>query len=77
KAYELDFTSFYPSIIVNYNLSPETLDGGSKRGFLSGVIEPLLDLRLLTKGLKKVHPRYKGLDSVLKWMLVTSFGYTG
>jgi DNA polymerase I len=77
KAYELDFTSFYPSIIVNYNLSPETLDGAKRRGFLSSVIEPLFDLRLETKKLKKVDPKYKGLDSVLKWMLVTCFGYTG
>jgi DNA polymerase I len=77
KVYELDFTSFYPSIIVNYNLSPETLDCTDKKGFLSSVIEPLLDLRLETKKLKKVDPRYKGLDSVLKWMLVTCFGYTG
>jgi DNA polymerase I len=84
RAYELDFTSFYPSIIVNYNLSPETLrcsdgpaDGTERRGFLSGVIEPLLELRLTTKRLKKVDPGYRGLDSVLKWMLVTCFGYTG
>ncbi|KUK44341.1 MAG: DNA polymerase B [Methanothrix harundinacea] len=75
--YELDFTSFYPSIIVNYNLSPETLDGANRRGFLSAVIEPLLDLRLETKRLKKIDPKYKGLDSILKWMLVTCFGYTG
>jgi DNA polymerase I len=67
KAYELDFTSFYPSIIVNYNLSPETLDGSKRRGFLSAVIEKL----------KKIDPKYRGLDSVLKWMLVTCFGYTG
>jgi DNA polymerase I len=73
----LDFTSFYPSIIVNYNLSPETLDGAKRRGFLSSVVEPLLDLRLETKRLKKIDPRYNGLDSVLKWMLVTCFGYTG
>ena len=77
NVFELDFTSFYPSIIVNYNLSPETLDGSKRRGFLSSVIEPLLDLRLKTKKLKKVDPRYKGFDSVLKWMLVTCFGYTG
>ena len=77
KAFELDFTSFYPSIIVNYNLSPETLDGSKRKGFLSSVIKPLLDLRLKTKRLKKVDPRYKGFDSILKWMLVTCFGYTG
>jgi DNA polymerase I len=75
--HELDFTSFYPSIIVNYNLSPETLDGSKRRGFLSSVIEPLLDLRLKTKRLKKEDSRYKGFDSILKWMLVTCFGYTG
>ena len=77
KVHELDFTSFYPSIIVNYNLSPETLDGSKRRGFLSSVIEPLLDLRLKTKKLKKVDLRYNGFDSILKWMLVTCFGYTG
>lgn len=77
KVFELDFTSFYPSIIVNYNLSPETLGGAGKRGFLSSVIEPLLDLRLETKRLKKIDLKYGGLDSVLKWMLVTCFGYTG
>ena len=77
NVFELDFTSFYPSIIVNYNLSPETLDGSKRRGFLSSVIEPLLDLRLKTKKLKKVDPKYKGFDSILKWMLVTCFGYTG
>lgn len=77
RAYELDFTSFYPSIIVNYNLSPETFDGSERKGFLSSVIRPLLDLRLRTKRLKVVDSRYKGLDSLLKWMLVTCFGYTG
>jgi len=95
RAYELDFTSFYPSIIVNYNLSPETVGGSrpvgpgpggagpdgsggpARRGFLSEVIEPLLELRLKTKRLKKTEPRYGGLDSALKWMLVTCFGYTG
>jgi DNA polymerase I len=45
--------------------------------FLSAVNETLLDLRLETKKLKKVDPKYKGLDSVLKWMLVPCFGYTG
>ena len=90
RACELDFTSFYPSIIVNYHLSPETVGGSrpvgpgpggssgpARRGFLCEVIEPLLELRLKTKGLKKAEPRYAGLDSALKWMLVTCFGYTG
>ncbi len=84
--FQIDFTSMYPSIIVNYNLSPETLnatpkaeamDCNRKRGFLSSVLEPLLRLRIETKRQKKVDSRYKGLDSILKWMLVVSFGYTG
>ncbi|MBN1323177.1 MAG: DNA polymerase I [Methanotrichaceae archaeon] len=126
--FQIDFTSMYPSIIVNYNLSPETLDAASKaealaagsqgsgicrngldcggltlaygsaiggngiyggdmddkgpdwshrRGFLSSVLEPLLRLRIETKRQKKVDSSYRGLDSILKWMLVVSFGYTG
>ena len=74
---ELDFTSLYPSIIVKYNLSPETLEHPEKRGFLSDVLTSLLDLRIETKRRKKADPEYAGLDSILKWMLVTSFGYTG
>lgn len=74
---QLDFTSLYPSIIVKYNLSPETLDRPELDGFLSGVISPLLSLRIDVKGRKKSDPAYAGLDAVLKWMLVTCFGYTG
>jgi DNA polymerase I len=74
---QLDFTSLYPSIIVKYNLSPETLAHPEKAGFLSGVISPLLSLRIETKRRKKIDENYAGLDSILKWMLVTCFGYTG
>lgn len=74
---QLDFTSLYPSIIVKYNLSPETLDHPEREGFLSGVIAPLLSLRIEIKRRKKSDPAYVGLDAVLKWMLVTCFGYTG
>jgi DNA polymerase, archaea type len=77
KVHEIDFTSLYPSIIVKYNLSPETIEHPELRGFLSGVISPLLSLRIETKRLKKTNPDYAGIDSVLKWMLVTCFGYTG
>jgi len=34
-------------------------------------------LSIETKRLKKTNPDYAGRDSVLKWMLVTCFGYTG
>lgn len=73
---QIDFTSMYPAIIVKYNLSPESI-GNGKRGFLSTILEPLLNLRIKTKRLKKSDPEVAGIDSALKWMLVTCFGYTG
>jgi len=52
--------------------------GAVKRaGFLPIVLEPLLNLRISTKRKKKENPAYEGMDSILKWMLVTCFGYTG
>jgi len=77
KVHQIDFTSLYPSIIVKYNLSPETIEHPELRGFLSTVLSSLLKLRIETKRLKKTDPEYKGIDSILKWMLVTCFGYTG
>jgi DNA polymerase I len=77
KVSQLDFTSLYPSIIVKYNLSPETLEHPEKEGFLASVLSPLLSLRIETKRRKKADAKYAGLDSILKWMLVTCFGYTG
>ncbi|WFN35080.1 type B DNA-directed DNA polymerase [Methanogenium sp. S4BF] len=76
-ATQIDFTSFYPSIIVNYNISPETLADPKRPGFLPSVIAPLLDFRIAMKAKKHEDPRYAGMDAVLKWMLVTCFGYTG
>ncbi|HPS92565.1 MAG TPA: type B DNA-directed DNA polymerase [Methanothrix sp.] len=75
--HQIDFTSLYPSIIVKHNLSPETIQNPDRKGFLSTVISSLLTLRIETKRRKKVNPEYAGIDSVLKWMLVTCFGYTG
>ncbi|MDD1689008.1 MAG: type B DNA-directed DNA polymerase [Methanoregula sp.] len=74
---ELDFTSLYPSIIVKSNLSPETIGHPERAGFLPAALKPLLDLRITTKRLKKTDSRLAGIDSILKWMLVTCFGYTG
>jgi len=75
--HELDFTSLYPAIIVKYNLSPEVPDGKGPEGFLPAVLGPLLGMRIRSKRMKKESPAYAGVDSVLKWMLVTCFGYTG
>ena len=36
-----------------------------------------MTLRRETKRLKKIGPQSQGIDSILKWMLVTCFGYTG
>jgi DNA polymerase I len=77
KVHQIDFTSLYPSIIVKYNLSPETLEHPEIEGFLSTVLASLLNLRIETKRLKKTDQAFAGIDSVLKWMLVTCFGYTG
>lgn len=77
RVHQIDFTSLYPSIIVKYNLSPETIEHPEQNGFLSTVLSRLLNLRIETKRLKKTNPDYAGIDSVLKWMLVTCFGYTG
>jgi len=76
---EIDFTSMYPSIIVQANLSPETIGHpeSQQRGFLPIALEPLLNLRIRTKQLKKIDPALAGIDAILKWMLVTCFGYTG
>jgi DNA polymerase I len=74
---EIDFTSMYPTIIVQSNLSPETIEHPERAGFLPAALAPLLQLRLDTKRLKKTSPRIAGIDSILKWMLVTCFGYTG
>lgn len=77
RATQIDFTSFYPSIIVNYNISPETLAHPERKGFLPSVIAPLLNFRIAMKAKKREDSRYAGMDAVLKWMLVTCFGYTG
>jgi DNA polymerase I len=74
---EIDFTSLYPSIIVQSNLSPETVGHTDRSGFLSSALAPLVRLRITTKRMKKTDPQIAGIDSILKWMLVTCFGYTG
>ena len=89
--YEIDFSSMYPSIIVNYNLSPETMNLTSgfhvpdtpysistdRKGFLSRALGNLLETRLFYKSIKNLDPIYQKRDAALKWMLLTSFGYTG
>ena len=76
---EIDFTSMYPAIIVLANLSPETMPHPETAmpGFLPTALDPLLQMRSATKERKKTDPSVAGIDAILKWMLVTCFGYTG
>lgn len=89
--YEIDFSSMYPSIIVRYNISPETMSRShgikvpdspymvlnDRRGFLSLALEKLLNTRLMYKAVKSIDNQYAMRDAALKWLLLTSFGYTG
>jgi DNA polymerase-2 len=88
---EVDFSSLYPNIINEFNISPETVlcecCPGShvrvpvldyhicekKRGFIPDVIKPLIVKKALYKGV----PHLKGRRTLLKWVLVTCFGYLG
>jgi DNA polymerase elongation subunit (family B) len=93
---EIDFVSLYPHIMVNYNISPETVlceccAGKNKvpysgyhicekrRGLVPEVLEPLIRQRIELKRKYKEtgDEKYKAMASALKWVLVTSFGYTG
>jgi len=74
---QIDFTSLYPTIIVHHNLSPETVHAPGRKGFLPEVLESLLAFRIATKQQKTLDPSCTGIDRILKWMLVTCFGYTG
>lgn len=89
--YEIDFSSMYPSIIVRYNLSPETIgrrgdyevpdtpyrvDTG-QTGFLPMALDSLLKKRLFYKSIRHEDDIYRRRDAALKWLLLTSFGYTG
>ncbi|MDD1767959.1 MAG: hypothetical protein LUQ27_05285, partial [Methanomassiliicoccales archaeon] len=96
---EVDFASLYPSIMVRYNISPETVmceccpesskvvpEIGyricEKRiGLIPRVLEPIIKRRLTFKRLMKADGRrreiYEQRSKILKWLLVTCFGYTG
>jgi len=96
---EVDFTSLYPFIISNYNISPETLlcpccpDSTQvvpalgyhicqkRRGLIPRVLLPIIERRIRFKRwYKQGGPdarAYKERCDILKWVLVTCFGYTG
>ena len=87
---EIDFVSMYPSIMVRYNISPETVTpkalapSSEPPGLIPQTLEPLLKKRLALKNrlaeMPAWHPergREKARSSTHKWLLVTCFGYLG
>tara|TARA_B100001964_G_scaffold244835_1_gene328243 strand:+ start:2498 stop:4744 length:2247 start_codon:yes stop_codon:yes gene_type:complete len=97
---ELDFSSMYPNIMVNYNISPETVlckcckntkqkvpvlgyNICEKRiGLVPKVLKPIIKRRFKYKKLMKNTSSnkkevYRQRQSILKWLLITSFGYQG
>ena len=90
---QIDFSSMYPSIMVNFNISPETTGPartgtigkvGVPDGLVPQTLRPLLGKRLALKQLlTELHPRdcrvktLKARAAALKWLLVVCFGYLG
>lgn len=82
---QIDFASMYPSIMVQYNISPETYGKeGAPDGLVPQTLRPLLERRLAIKrALIELHPRdarvrsLKSRAAALKWLLVVCFGYLG
>ncbi|MCE8425474.1 MAG: hypothetical protein J5U17_06810 [Candidatus Methanoperedens sp.] len=99
NAVELDFASLFPNIMVNHNISPETVlcsccRDSQKRvpftgynicekqvGLIPRVLKPLIARRMAYKKRIAEFPdraeEYEKKQNLLKWLLVTSFGYMG
>jgi DNA polymerase elongation subunit (family B) len=99
NAAELDFASLFPNIMVNHNISPETVlcpccaDSKNRVPFtgynicekqivlIPRVIKPLIERRMAYKKRIIEQPakaeEYEKKQNLLKWLLVTSFGYMG
>jgi DNA polymerase elongation subunit (family B) len=99
NAFEVDFASLFPNIMVNHNISPETVlctccPDSQKRvpfthynicqqhiGLIPRVLKPLIERRMTYKKRIISEPEraqeYEMKQNMLKWLLVTSFGYMG
>lgn len=99
NAFEVDFASLFPNIMVKHNISPETVlctccPDSEKRvpfthynicqqhiGLIPRVLKPLIERRMTYKKRIVEDPsraeEYEMKQSILKWLLVTSFGYMG
>lgn len=82
---QIDFASMYPSIMVNFNISPETAGKTDQpEGLIPKTLRPLLEKRLALKRMyTDLNPRdcrvssLKNRSSALKWLLVVCYGYLG
>jgi DNA polymerase elongation subunit (family B) len=97
---ELDFASMYPNIMVEFNISPETVlcpccknsnhivpvlgynICEKRRGLVPEVLKPVIERRFAYKRLmkhvdEKTAEQYRERQAILKWLLITSFGYQG
>jgi len=82
---QIDFASMYPGIIVNHNISPETLEArDAPMGLIPQALQPLLEKRLAMKEMmQRLDERdcqmqpLKERSAALKWLLVVCFGYLG
>lgn len=82
---QIDFASMYPSIIVQHNISPETLEEKTgEQGLIPQALQPLLEKRLIMKDLLQhmderdcQYKEMKERAAALKWLLVVCFGYLG
>lgn len=99
RVLEVDFASLYPTIMVRFNISPETLNCpccpearrrvpglpywtcDAREGLIPRVLRRLVERRSRFKRLAKLpspaQAVYQERVSILKWILVTAFGYTG
>jgi len=99
NVFEVDFASLFPNIMVNHNISPETVlcdccPDSSHRvpfihynvcqrriGLIPRVLAPLIERRMTYKRRITEDPgrakEYEMKQNLLKWLLVTSFGYMG
>ncbi len=78
----VDFESMFPSIMVEKNLSPETMGReDAPKGIIPRALAPLLERRLYykhqAKYMSEMQEVYQSRADALKWLLVVSFGYTG
>ena len=82
---QIDFSSMYPAIMVQHNISPETVGvENAPEGLVPKTLRPLVEKRMKLKNLlSELSPRdcrvgiLKSRASALKWLLVVCFGYLG